>query len=47
MVANGVRGTRRPVRVGDLTFALRDKRKDLYLPCTMTSINAYWESGMG
>jgi hypothetical protein len=33
------------VRAGGLTFALRDLRKELYPPCTMTSNNAEWERG--
>jgi hypothetical protein len=33
------------VRVGGLTFALRDSRKELYPSCTMTLNNADWEKG--
>jgi hypothetical protein len=33
------------VRADGLTFALRDSRKELYPPCTMTSNNAEWERG--
>jgi hypothetical protein len=35
----------RTVRTDSLTFALRDSRKELYPPCTMTSNNANWEKG--
>ena len=44
-VSGGGRGVRRPVRAGGLTFAVRDRRRDMYLPCTMTSNNADWEKG--
>jgi len=44
-VAGGARGLRRPVLAGGLTFALREGRKDKYIPCTMTSNNADWEKG--
>jgi hypothetical protein len=37
--------TRRAVRAGGLTLALRDTRKELYPLCTMTSNNADWEKG--
>jgi hypothetical protein len=37
--------TRRTVRVGDMTIALRNTRRELYIPCTMTSNNAEWERG--
>jgi hypothetical protein len=30
---------------GCLTFAVRDLRKELYPPCTMTSNNTEWERG--
>jgi hypothetical protein len=33
------------VRAGVLTFALRETRRELYPPCTMTSNNADWEKG--
>jgi hypothetical protein len=33
------------VRSGGLTLALQDTRKELYLPCTMTSNNTDWEKG--
>ena len=32
-------GVRRPVHVGSLTLHLRESRKDLYIPCTMTMNN--------
>jgi hypothetical protein len=38
-LATGERGTRQAVRVGSPTLVLRDKCKELYLPCTMTSNN--------
>jgi hypothetical protein len=37
--------TRRVVRAGDVTIALRETRRELYIPCTMTSNNAQWERG--
>jgi hypothetical protein len=42
-LATGETRVRRAVRAGGLTFALRDSRKELYPPCTMTSNNAEWE----
>jgi len=36
-------GVRRPVRAGGLTLHLRESRKDLYIPCTMTSNNHEWD----
>jgi hypothetical protein len=36
---------RRAVRVGGMTIALRNTRKELYIPCMMTSNNAEWERG--
>ena len=36
---------RRAVRAGGLSVSLRDSRKELYIPCTMTSNNAEWERG--
>jgi hypothetical protein len=36
---------RQAVRAGGLSIALRDSRRELYLPCTMTSNNAEWERG--
>jgi hypothetical protein len=44
-LATGKKGTRRAVRTGGLTLALRDTHKELYLPCTMTSNNADYEKG--
>jgi hypothetical protein len=44
-LATGKKGMHRAVRTDVLTLALRDTRKDLYLPCTMTSNNADWEKG--
>jgi hypothetical protein len=35
----------RAVCVGGLSIALRDSRREFYLPCTMTSNNAEWERG--
>jgi hypothetical protein len=35
----------RAVRAGGMTIALRNTRRDLYIPCTMTSNNAEWERG--
>jgi hypothetical protein len=37
--------TRRAVRAGGMTIALRNTRRELYIPCTMTSNNAEWERG--
>ena len=34
---------RRPVRAGGFTLLVREKRKDLYIPCTMTSNNHDWD----
>jgi hypothetical protein len=39
------RGTRRAVHTGGLMLALRDTRKELYMPCTMTSNNTEREKG--
>jgi hypothetical protein len=36
---------RRVVRAGGMTIALRNTRRELYIPCTMTSNNAEWEWG--
>jgi hypothetical protein len=33
------------VRAGGMTIALRNTRKELYIPCTMTSNNFEWERG--
>ena len=35
--------SRRPIRAGGLTLLLRGSRKDLYIPCTMTSNNREWD----
>jgi hypothetical protein len=37
--------TRRAVRAGSVTIALRETHRELYIPCTMTSNNAEWERG--
>jgi hypothetical protein len=37
--------TRRAVRAGGVTIAVRETRRELYMPCTMTSNNAEWERG--
>jgi hypothetical protein len=37
--------TRRAVRAGDMSLALRGQHKDDYIPCTMTTNNANWERG--
>jgi hypothetical protein len=44
-LATGETRVRQAVCAGVLTFALRDSRKELYPPCTMTSNNAKWERG--
>jgi hypothetical protein len=44
-LAIGETRVRWAVRAGGLTFSLRDSRKELYPPCTMTSNNAEWERG--
>jgi hypothetical protein len=36
---------RRAVCAGGMTIALRNTRKEFYIPCTMTSSNAEWERG--
>jgi hypothetical protein len=36
---------RRAVRVGGVSISLREMRRELYIPCTMTSNNAEWERG--
>jgi hypothetical protein len=36
---------RRAVRAGGMTIALRNTRRELYIPCTMTSNNSEWERG--
>jgi hypothetical protein len=35
----------RAVRAGGMTIALRNTRREYYIPCTMTSNNAEWERG--
>jgi hypothetical protein len=37
--------TRRAVRAGGVTIAMRETRREPYIPCTMTSNNAEWERG--
>jgi hypothetical protein len=37
--------TRRAVRAGGMSLALRGRRKDDYIPCTMTTNNTGWERG--
>jgi hypothetical protein len=37
--------THRAVRAGGMTIALRNMRRELYVPCTMTSNNTEWERG--
>jgi hypothetical protein len=37
--------TRRAVRAGGMSLALRAQYKDDYIPCTMTTYNADWERG--
>jgi hypothetical protein len=44
-LATGEMRVHRAVRAGGLTFSLRDSRKELYPPCTMTSNNVEWERG--
>jgi hypothetical protein len=36
---------RRAVRAGEMSILLRESRRELYIPCTMTSNNAEWEWG--
>jgi hypothetical protein len=36
----------RAVRAGGMTIALRNTRREYYIPCTMTSNNAEWERGV-
>jgi hypothetical protein len=38
--------TRRAVRTGGVTIAVRETCRELYIPCTMTSNNAEWEWGL-
>jgi hypothetical protein len=35
--------TRHAVCAGGVTISLRETRRELYIPCTMTSNNAEWE----
>jgi hypothetical protein len=35
----------RAVRTGGVSISLRERRRELYNPCTMTSNNAEWEQG--
>jgi hypothetical protein len=37
--------TRRAVHAGGVTIAVWETRRELYIPCTMTSNNAEWERG--
>jgi hypothetical protein len=37
--------TRRAVHAGGVTIALRNTRREFYIPCMMTSNNAEWERG--
>jgi hypothetical protein len=37
--------TRRTVRAGGVTITVRETRRELYIPCMMTSNNAEWERG--
>jgi hypothetical protein len=37
--------TRRAVRAGGMSLAVRGQHRDDYIPCTMTSNNAGWERG--
>jgi hypothetical protein len=37
--------TRRAVRAGEMSLAVRTQYKDDYIPCTMTTNNAGWERG--
>jgi hypothetical protein len=37
--------TRRAMCVGGVTMEVRETRRELYIPCTMTSNNAEWERG--
>jgi hypothetical protein len=36
---------RRAVGAGGMSISLRESRRELYIPCTMTSNNAKWEQG--
>jgi hypothetical protein len=35
----------RTVRDGGMSILLRESRRELYIPCTMTSNNVEWERG--
>jgi hypothetical protein len=37
--------TRRAVHAGGVTIVVRETRRELYIPCTMTSNNTEWERG--
>jgi hypothetical protein len=43
MLATPEPKTCRAVRAGGMTITLRNTRKELYIPCTMTSNNSEWE----
>jgi hypothetical protein len=45
MLSTSEQRTRRAVRAGGLSLALRGQCKDEYIPCTMTTNNAGWEQG--
>jgi hypothetical protein len=45
MLATPEPKTRRAVRTDGMTIVLRNMRRELYIPCTMTSNNAEWERG--
>jgi hypothetical protein len=36
---------RRAVRAGGMLISLRESRREIYIPCTMTSNNEEWERG--
>jgi hypothetical protein len=36
---------RRAVHAGGVLISLRETRRELYIPCTMTTNNAEWERG--
>jgi hypothetical protein len=44
-IATSETRVRRAVRIGSLTFSVRDSRRELYPPCMMTSNNTDWERG--
>jgi hypothetical protein len=37
--------THHAMRAGGMTIGLRNTRRELYIPCTMTSNNSEWERG--